>query len=285
MIPVNPLAMVVGYIILIFSEVFLWLLIACLVAFLIPRCRRYMLARRWRFGFLVVGLAVVSAPYVKIVVGHWLDVRAHTPRLQHEEVLGDLVLPAGTQVRLENLQPFDNLAGEPVPFGMQSLKHADFDRTLGNIMGMRVRRLELWQSHGTATVETVSTHDLEGWTCEPGKVEFNFPFGAHFTFSQWSLQECMLAPGTRLGGIIWPGPVRVFSTERGWEARSEDTPVQLLGMELRGLRMRLNRPGSDVFMWQGALDRAVDFGSVHYPQGTQVRSDQGNLLFSLPPDM
>ncbi|MNM32275.1 hypothetical protein D3C81_428640 [compost metagenome] len=187
MIPVDPLAMAVGYMILIFSEVFLWLLIACLVAFL--------------------------------------------------------------------------------------------------IMGMRVRRLELWQSHGNATVETVSTHDLEGWKCEAGKVEFNFPFGAHFKFSEWSLKECMLAPGTRLGGIVWPGPVTVFSTERGWEARSEDTPVHLLGMELRWLRMRVTGPDGDVLMWDGYLNRAVDFGSVHYPQGTQVRSDQGNLRFSLPADM
>ena len=50
MIPVDMPVMLLGYIIYIFSEVFLWLFIAGLIALLIPRSRRYIVARRWRFG-------------------------------------------------------------------------------------------------------------------------------------------------------------------------------------------------------------------------------------------
>lgn len=138
-----------------------------------------MLARRWRFGILMVLLAAGSGLYVQFIYEHWQDWRAHNPRLEHEQVLGDLVLPAGTRVHLQNLEPFNDLSGDPVPFGMQSLEQADFERAPGHILGMPVRRLELAQGHGCATVETLSAHDLAGWKCEPGEVEFGFPFGAH----------------------------------------------------------------------------------------------------------
>ena len=285
MIPVDMPIMLLGYMIYIFSEVFLWLLSACLIALLIPRSRHYMLARRWRFGLLSVLLAVGSVPYVESEFSHWQQWRTHNPRLEHEEVLGDLVLPAGTQVHLDNLDDRVDYSGKPVPYGMQSLKHAVFDRTPGTIMGMPVRRLELWQGHGNATVETLSAHELEGWKCEPGEVEFEFPFGAHFKFAEWKLHQCYLAPGTELGGIVWPGPVRVFSSAPLWEARSEDTPVQVLGMELRWLSMRMAQPYGPARSWDGFLNHAVDFGPVHYPADIQVRSSDGRLLFSLPASM
>lgn len=286
MIPIDPLAMMIGFMIFIFSQVFLWLLIACLLAFLIPRYRRYMLARRWLFGVTIVGLAAGSVPYVNIEFTQWLDWRAHNPRLAREEVLGDLVLPAGTKIQLENLEPFNDLSGNPVPHGIQSLKHADFDRTPGNVNGIRVRWLELWQDHGTATVGMLAATYLQGWKCEPGKVEFRFPSSAQFKFSEWRFNGCMLAPGSKLGGIVWPGPVTVFSTEGdGWELRSEDTPTHLLGLELSGLSMRLDKPDGEVLKWSGVLNRALDFGHVHYPVGAQVRSYQGNLLFSPPPGL
>lgn len=286
MIPINPLAMMIGSMIFIFSQVFLWLFLACLLAFLIPRYRRAMLARPWLFGLTFVVLAAASVPYVNIGVTQWLDWRAHNPRLEREEVLGDLVLPAGTQVQLEDVKPFNDLSGTPRPYGIQSLKHADFERTPGNIMGIPVRWLELWQDHGSATVEILAATDLQGWRCEPGKVEFRFPSGAHFKFSEWRLNRCTLAPGSKQGGIVWPGPVTVFSTERNsWELRAGDTPTLLLGLELSWLSMRLNKPDGDVLKWSGKLNRAVDFGPVHYPVGVEVRSYQGNLLFSPPPEI
>ena len=282
MIPVSMPAMLLGYMIYLFSEVFLWLLIACLVALLIPRCRRYMRARRWRFGVLMGVLAAGSGLYVQLMYEHWQEWRAHNPRLEHEQVLGDLVLPAGTRVHLQYLEPFNDLSGDPVPYGMQSLDHADFERMPGNIMGMPVRRLKLAQGHGFATVETLSGHELAGWKCAPGEVEFDFPFGAHFRFSEWKLDRCMLAPGTELGGIVWPGPVKVFSSSSQWEARSEDTPVKVLGLQLRWLSMRLDGPYGKVRSWDGFLNHPADFGPVQYPADIQVRSVQGNLLFSLP---
>lgn len=282
MIPVDMPLMLLGYMIYIFSEVFLWLFIAGLIALLIPRSRRYMAARRWRFGLLLVLLAAGSLPYIESINSLWQDWRAHNPRLEHEEVLGDLVLPAGTRVHLQYLKPFNDLSGNPVPYGMQSLDRADFDRTTGHIMGMPVRRLKLAQGHGFATVETVSAYDLAGWKCEPGEIQFDFPFGAHFKFSEWKMSRCTLAPGTDLGGIVWPGPVRVSSSTTGWVAESEESPVKLLGIELRSLVMTLDRPYGDRHWWQGYANQPFNFGPVHYPADIQVSCDHGQMQFSLP---
>ncbi|MEN5300724.1 hypothetical protein [Pseudomonas sp. TWI628] len=282
MIPVDMPLMLLGYMIYIFSEVFLWLFIAGLIALLIPRSRRYMVERRWRFGLLLMLLAAGSVPYIESTNSLWQDWRSHNPRLEHEEVLGDLVLPAGTRVHLQNLEPFNDLSGDPVPYGMQSLDHADFDRTAGHIMGMPVRRLKLAQGHGFATVETLSAHDLAGWKCEPGEIEFDFPFGAHFNFSEWKMSRCTLAPGTDLGGIVWPGPVTVSSNTTSWEARSEESPVKVLGIELRSLIMVLDRPYGDGHWWRGYANQPFTFGAIHYPADVQVSCDQGQMQFSLP---
>jgi len=280
MIPIHMQAMLIGSLIFMVSLVSLGLVIVGLLAVLVPRFRRYMLARRWRFGVLFIGLAVVSTPVVTIVGDAWLDERAHHPRLDHEEVLGELVLPAGTQVYLDNLKPSSDLSGDFMPHGMQSLKQAEFDRAPGNILGMRVRRLALRQDYGDATVETSAAADVQGWRCEPGKVEFRFPSGAHFTLSKWRLESCMLAPGSTIGGIVWPGPVKVFSTKDSeWDVASDDTPTRLLGLDLRQLSMRLNSPHGDVANWSGVLDHASDVGSIHYAAGIEVGSYQGNLLF------
>jgi hypothetical protein len=284
MIPVDMPLMLLGYMIYIFSEVFLWLFIAGLIALLIPRSRRYMAARRWRCGLLLVLLAAGSVPYIESTNSLWQDWRAHNPRLEHEEVIGDLVLPAGTRVHLRNLEPFNDLSGDPVPYGMQSLEQADFERTPGHILGMPVRRLELAQGHGFATVETLSAHDLAGWKCESGEIEFDFPFGAHFKLSEWKMSRCTLAPGTVLGGIVWPGPVRVSSNTTGWLARSEESPVKVQGIELRSLIMILDRPYGEGRSWEGYSNQPFDFGPVHYPADIQVSRYQGQMLFSLPPD-
>lgn len=285
MIPISPVAMMIGSMIFMLSLASLGLLIVCMLALTIPRFRSLMLARRWRFGLLVIGLAVVSGPFVKIVGASWLDSRAHNTRLDHDEVLGDLVLPAGTQVHLEYLKPFNDLSGDPIPYGMQSLKSAEFDRAPVDIMGMRVRRLDLWQDYGNATVETLAAADVQGWKCEPGRVEFRFPPGAPFSLSKWRMASCMLAPGSKIGGIVWPGPVKVSSTnDDEWDAASDDTPTQLLGLELQRLSMRLNGRHGDVLKWSGVLDHAVDFGTVHYTAGIEVRSYQGDLLFIPRPD-
>ncbi|KHL71251.1 hypothetical protein PpSQ1_27215, partial [Pseudomonas putida] len=72
-------------------------------------------ARRWRCGFLLVLPAAGRVPYIESTNSLWQDWRAHNPRLEHEEVIGDLVLPAGTRVHLRNLEPFNDLSGDPVP--------------------------------------------------------------------------------------------------------------------------------------------------------------------------
>ncbi|MFJ4396114.1 hypothetical protein [Pseudomonas sp. NPDC089396] len=282
MIPVDMPLMLLGYMIYLFSEVFLWLFAAGLIAMLFPSSRRYMLARRWKFGFLMMFLAAGSLPYVESTLRLWQDWRAHHPRLKEQQVVGDLVLPVGTKVHLQYLEPFDDLAGEPVPYGLQSLKHADFDRTPGTIKGLEVRRLELWD--GSATVKTLAAHELEGWHCEPGQVVYEFPFGARFKHSQWRLDQCTLAPGTALGGITWPGPVRVIANGAGWVARSDETPVTVQGIELREFIMILDRPYGEGDSWEGYSNHPFDFGPVYYPANTQVSRYHGQLLFSLPLD-
>ncbi|CAM3719695.1 hypothetical protein CCOS865_02804 [Pseudomonas reidholzensis] len=281
MIPIDPLAMMVGYLIYLFSQVFLWLLIAGLLALLFTRCRRYMLARRWRFALLAVGLAIGSVPFAKIEFAQRADQRAHQPRLEHEEVLGDLVLPAGTQVRLDRLEPMNDLSGNPVPYGLQSLKHADFDRTLGDIMGMRVRSLALWQGHGSATVESLTASEVQGWSCLPGEIEFRFPFGAHFNFSEWRLERCTLASGVEVGGVAWPPGSQVRAIELGrWRVTGDGTPMRFETVDLSNLDLTLSDKDRTVFSWEGQLHQPLERGPMQYLAGTLVSGYRDNLLFT-----
>ncbi|NKZ98949.1 hypothetical protein GTA26_27980 [Rhodococcus hoagii] len=79
MILVDMPSMLLGFMIYLFSQVFLWLLLAGLLALLIPRSRRYVAARRWRFTLLMMVLAVGSVPYVESSYRQWQDWRAHHP--------------------------------------------------------------------------------------------------------------------------------------------------------------------------------------------------------------
>lgn len=282
MIPIDVPFMVLGYMLAVFSDVFLVLLIACAFAWLIPRSRNYLRARPIRVGLLMVGLAIGSLPSVSFSYRHWQDWRAQNPRLQQEEVLGDLVLPAGTRVHLRQVEPMNDLAGKPIVHGLPSLDQAEFTRTPGLVKGLRVRSLKL--SDFTATLDTLDAHTLESWQCAPGTVEYDFPSGAQFNFAQCRLRECWLAPGASLGGIVWPGPVRVFATESGWEARSEDTIVTVHGLPLRWLSLRISQPYAKAGTWTGHLTEPADFGTVHYPQGIPVRRQGDQLWFSLPED-
>lgn len=282
MIPIDMPVMLLGYMIIIFSEVFLWLLIAGLLALLIPRCRRYLLARRWRYGLLAVLLAAGSVPNLQITLDLWLERRAHNPRLEHDEVLGDLVLPAGTRVHLKYLEPSNDWDGTPIPYGLQSLDSAEFDRTPVNIMGLQVRSLKL--RGYDATLQTLAAHEVEGWRCDAGQVEFKIHPKEQLKFSEWQLYACTLAAGTELGGIVWPGPVQIFRDREGWNARSEGHSMTLLGMRLRWLSMRGKQPYGPASSWSGMLDQPFVFGPVQYPAEVYVESFNGLVLFNLPPD-
>lgn len=79
MIPVNSLAMLLGSLMLLISLACLGGLIIWLLACLHPRSRRYMRARRWRFGVLAVALLLGSLPtiqYLGLHVDDWREQRA-----------------------------------------------------------------------------------------------------------------------------------------------------------------------------------------------------------------
>lgn len=282
MIPIDMPLMLLGYMIFIFSEVFLWLLIAWLVAWLIPRSRRYMLARRWGYGLLGVLLAVGCVPYVELNFSHWQEWRAHNPHLEHEEVLGDLVLPAGTRVHLDYPEPTNDWTGKPLPYGLQSLDGAEFERAPGNIKGFQVRSLKL--RGYDATLQTLAAHEIEGWRCEAGQVEFKISPKAQLRFADWQLYHCTLAAGTKLGGIVWPGPVTLLLDRDGWDARADEASITQLGMAMRWFSMRGERPYGPAIGWDGTLNQPADFGPVQYPADVHVAHYKGQLLFSVPVD-
>ncbi|MBF8660753.1 hypothetical protein [Pseudomonas putida] len=281
MILVDMPRMLLGFMIYLFSQVLLWLLIAGLLALLIPRSRRYLAARRWRFAVLMVLLAVGSVPYVESSYRQWQDWRAHHPRLEQQVVLGELVLPAGTLVDLANLQPYNDLSGNPVPYGLESIRRADFDRAPGTIKGLQVRSLQLWD--GSATIETLNAQAVDGWRCEPGMIEYHFPFEARFTLSAWRLYRCVLTPGIPVGGIDWPGAVTLVDGPDGWEVRSDEQPVRLQGIELRSMTLSLDRPDGQASDWRGYANQPFDYGPMHYPADIRVSRQQDRMLFSLPP--
>ena len=48
--------------------------------------------------------------------------------------------------------------------------------------------------------------------------------------------------------------------------------------------MILDRPYGEGRSWGGYSNQPFAFGPVHYPADIQVSHDQGQMLFSLPPD-
>lgn len=151
MIPINPLAMMLGSLFLLVSVICAAALAGLIVALLNQRARRFIFARGWWFGLLGVFLAAGSLPtfeFVRWQFNHWLDQRALNPRLNSEQVLGDLLLPAGTQVRIERLEPFSNLSGDTLPGGLQSLQRAQFDGEPAVVRGAAVLSLELGDTTG-----------------------------------------------------------------------------------------------------------------------------------------
>ncbi|SDI95025.1 hypothetical protein SAMN05216588_13038 [Pseudomonas flavescens] len=288
MIPVNPLAMMLGSLMLLISIACLGGLILWLLACLHPRSRRFMCVRRWRFGLLAAVLAVGSLPtlvFLGWLLDDWREQQALSPRLEREEILGDLVLPAGTRVWLESLEPMNDLGGEPLPYGLQSVKRAEFDRVPGMILGMRVRRLDLDASRGTAELQLLDTANLQGWPCSPeAAVSFDYPFNTPFVFAGWRLERCTLAPGSEVAGVAWPAGVTVHADESGWQLQGDGTPTRFQGLDLHALTLWLDAPAGEVQSWRAELATSLDLGPMRYPSGTRVRAYRDHLLFSPNPD-
>lgn len=272
-----------GYLAFISSTIFLWLMLTAVVALMVRRSNRYILARSGRFAALLALLVVASVPYGLSHSEEWQTWRAQNPRLERETVLGELVLPAGTQAHIERIEPIPSTPGLPIPWGMDSLDKASFAPDPLIIKGMSVHSLKL--SDTRAQLHTSSGQTVDGWRCEPGIVEFHVPTGAKFKPSQWTLDRCVLAAGTRLGGIVWPGPVTLIAGAQWWVARDEERSVDVLGLRLHSLSMRGTRPYGQPQAWSGVLDRPGEFGPMRYPAGTQLMHRAGELAFYLPNDL
>lgn len=285
MIPVNPLAMLLGSLFLLVSILCLCGLTVLLAACLHSPARRFMVARRWWFGLLAVFLAAGSLPTLEFMrwqLDHWLERRALNPRLDNEQVLGDLTLPAGTRVWLARLEPFRDLSGKPLPYGLQSLKRAEFGPAPGVLLGMQVRSLDLDAGRGLAELELMEAADLQGWACSAdGSVSFNYPFGAPFTLADWRLESCTLVPGSKVAGIVWPGKVTVRAVEKGrWQLEADSTPVRISGLNVRLDNLWVDGANGQLQGWRGELAEPLELGPMQYSAKTRVRDYHGNLLFS-----
>lgn len=283
MIPINPLAMMLGSLFLLVSVICSAALAGLIVALLNQRARRFIFARGWWFGLLGVFLAAGSLPtfeFVRWQFNHWLDQRALNPRLNSEQVLGDLLLPAGTQVRIERLEPFRNLSGDTLPGGLQSLQRAQFDGEPAVVRGAAVRSLELGDTTGEAKL--VEAIRLDGWLCSAeAAVTFRYSSAERFNPRAWQLKSCTLAPGSEVAGVTWAQPVAVHAVEnRRWQLEPGDAPVRFQGLNLRLWNLWLDGPYGELQDWQGELVEPLQLGSMRYPAGTRVRAFQGNLLFS-----
>lgn len=283
MIPINPLAMMLGSLFLLVSVICAVALTGVLVALLNQRARRFIFARGWWFGLLGVFLAAGSLPtfeFVRWQLNDWLDQRALNPRLDSEQVLGDLVLPVGTQVSIERLEPLKNLSGDTLPGGLQSLQRAQFDGEPAVVHGAAVRSLELGDTTGEARL--VEAARLDGWLCSAeGPVTFRYPSGERFNLKAWQLESCTLAPGSQVADVTWSQPVAVHAVEKGrWQLEPGDASVRFQGLNLRIWNLWLDGPYGELQDWQGELGEPLLLGSMQYPAGTRVRAFQGNLLFS-----
>lgn len=283
MIPISPTAMLLGALLLLLAIICVPGLLGLLGASLHPRARAYMLARRKRFGFLAIFFIVGSLPAFQLLTWQlqdWYEARALVQRLESEQVLGELVLPAGTRVKIARLEPDTNLSGDPLPHGLQSLQHAEFDKAPGKVRNVRVRSLSLDETRASA--QLVEDARIDGWLCSSqADVTFRYPLGTQFKPADWQLDSCTLAAGSEVAGAIWQAPVSVQALQDGrWQLAADDTPIHFQGLDLRLWNLWLDGPYGELQGWQAELIQPLELGPMQYPADTRVRGYQGNLLFS-----
>lgn len=287
MIPVNPAGMLVAFLLLLLSLQCLLALTVGLVALCIPRRRAYFWSLRRRFIPLAVLLLLGSLPMLSLFYQwfeDWQQSQALNPTLKQPQTLGDLHLPAGTNVWLQRLAPLSDLSGNPLPYGLASLKRAEFKRTPGQILGMQVSRLELDGARGLADLAIAAPAWIEGWQCSPqSEVHMVYPFNAPFVFADWRLGRCTLAAGSQAGGIQWPDAVTLNAIGKdGWQLQADEsqTPIRLGRMSVLALRLVLDSEHREVVSWSAQLAQALQLQGMEYPAGTVVKGRQGRLVFA-----
>lgn len=295
MIPVNPLAILIGTLIMLLSVISLIALLTLAVLWLWPRTRPALRRRPRSMLVLTLLLVLLAAPGVSFkwqlardAAEHAAHQRALNPRLAEPLRLDEIDFPVGTQVRLERIAPqADWQTGEPMEYGLATLQEATFEKPV-DILGLRVQHLSSPSNYFFSTLRLAQAAVVEGWPCAAGSdVEFHRETDARLTPSQWRFRSCELQAGAQLGGLPWPQGSYVLESEGRWslrysssDGRSAGASLAYAGMQLSWLDLQLDEQRQPL-SWQGALAEPHRHGPMRYESRAEVRqTGAGPLIFS-----
>lgn len=291
MIPISPLAMLLGLALLSAGALSLVGLVALGLSLLVPAWRAR-LRRRWKTWSLLAALLLLLATPAAWMSCYLYEQQreddasrqAHNPRLEEELLLGEITFPAGTQVRLQRAVPGQHWhSGEALPYGLQTLDRAQFEAPV-SIRGLDVERLEAPALRYFTALRLARDQVIDSWPCAAGHdVEFRREPEDRLRPSAWRFQSCTLQADALLVDIVWPQGSRVFASENGWVLQvpgATEPAVDYRGMRLNGLRVGL---GEDVQLqyWDAELAGSTRFGTMRYDSGTRVWGfANGDLRFT-----
>ncbi|MBB4817490.1 hypothetical protein HNP29_000847 [Pseudomonas alcaligenes] len=263
-------------------------LLALGLALALPRSRRHVLARPWRYGVLgvlLLGFAALGVLMLceerRMEAERQAEHDALNPRLERDLQLGELVFPAGSQVRLDTFEPLD-WQDQPQPHGLESLIEAWLPKPQ-QVLGLEVDALELPLHYSFSRMRLVRDSVVEGWPCAGNDwVEYRREVEERLQPSRWHFDRCPLVPGSRLFGLEWPLGSLVYGNGYGWTLRVSDSagPLPLEGMSLLELNLMLDGD-RHLLRWDGRLAEPHALGDWDYSAGTRVRHlDDQRLLLS-----
>ncbi|MBX9913030.1 MAG: hypothetical protein K2Y25_03940 [Pseudomonadaceae bacterium] len=290
MIPVPPLELfiVVGLLYLLSMAAGAGLLLMLLGLFF-RRSRQHLGRYRKSYIGLSLLLLILLLPGVLLKLESLSSIAAHlahrealNPRLEQALQLGELRLPAGSQVKLGTLEPLD-WQDQPQPYGLASVLYAELSQPIV-VLGLSVDAIDASPHSFESKLRLSGQQSVADWPCAAGSwVTFKRTVEARLQPSQWQFKQCTLAPHSEVAGVSWPADGRVYIDESGWELSNEQTiepPLSFLGLQLRELRMKLDQ-ARQLSRWEGELGAPLRLGDWDYPSGTAVRwQDVDTWLFS-----
>ncbi|MFZ3186082.1 MAG: hypothetical protein WA173_18300 [Pseudomonas sp.] len=264
-------------------------LLLMLLALLFSRSRRHL--RRHPKSYIGLSLllllllmpgALIKWQQQRSLADDQAQRQALNPRLEQQLQLGELHFPAGSQVKLDSLEPLDWQA-QPQLHGLASLIYAELSQPI-EVLGLRVDAIDLPPHHYFSRLRLTANARVDGWPCGAGGwVEFKRDIATRLQPSQWQFRQCQLATQTAVAGVVWPANSQVYANESGWQLSNDDPaepPLSFLGLALRELRIELDE-ARQLRRWEGELGAPLDLGDWHYPAGTAVRwQDPHSWLFS-----
>lgn len=203
---------------------------------------------------------------------------AHRMELTRPERIGDIDMPIGTRLRLNQQQ-------DPA-----SYLSAEFPHPV-DIRGMAVTRIERSvMSDYSETYQTVGNHPtsatlfgdgqarIEGWACDATQ-------GVGFTPARdgrlLGLEKCTLSPGNRAADFEIPAGIELRSIPGGtqyadgqrgddrWRVTPFDSEViRIRGVSLAHVDLYLTADRGLERLGQGYLVCSLDMGTMHYAPGT-----------------